>query len=107
MDSLTRPTLSERMFSIFGLSADEHKEHEAAMEEFNADLYSYEEPYGETVSLPHDHGYRGFALFYDPPPIPDRNNDWRFYNPLREDEQGTAESEASARAAIDEFIAER
>lgn len=32
------------------------------------------------MALIQEHKYRGWIIYYDPPPIPDRRFDWHFYH---------------------------
>lgn len=53
--------------------------------------------------------YRGWHIHYDPPPIPTRNCDWRFWHDdfdgapdANDNRSGSAESLEAAKAEIDE-----
>jgi len=54
--------------------------------------------------------YRNFWIEYDPPPIPDRNHDWRWahedYDGPGDRRCGTSASLEAARAEIDEWYLE-
>lgn len=54
--------------------------------------------------------YRGFRIDYDPPPIPDRNHDWRWasedYDGPGDRRCGTSKSLPAARQDIDELLEE-
>jgi hypothetical protein len=59
-------------------------------------------------AVTHDISYRGYVIYYDPPPIPDRRYDWHFYHRHYDGEgdprHGDAASLGAAMAEIDEQI---
>lgn len=57
------------------------------------------------------HRYRGFRIYHDPKPIPDRRHDWEYAHEdydgapdSNDDRHGTAASLEAAKAAIDSML---
>lgn len=57
------------------------------------------------------HQYRGYVIYFDPPPIPDRSCDWHFYHrdydgTAEDDRRGDGPSREACEAQINEAIAD-